>query len=220
MSRQLKLLVIAGARPNFMKVAPLMKAIRRRNSHAGNGEARLDARLVHTGQHYDEAMSEIFFRELGIRPPDINLAVGSGSHAVQTAKIMTGFEAICESEKPEWVVLAHGTQAIYKFGAVDERFQHLRLTNLVMWAAIKRCASLGFQTYHFGRTSLHDAALRRFKQGWGCRERLLEYFCIDLRTGGFVSKPDRANGWAAHQISRLPIPVVRQMGAVLYQQLI
>jgi len=105
MSRQLKLLVIAGARPNFMKVAPLMKAIGRRNSHAGDGEVQLDARLVHTGQHYDEAMSEIFFRELGIRPPDINLAVGSGSHAVQTAKIMTGFEAICESEKPEWVVV-------------------------------------------------------------------------------------------------------------------
>jgi UDP-N-acetylglucosamine 2-epimerase (non-hydrolysing) len=105
MSRQLKLLVIAGARPNFMKVAPLMKAIREHNSGNENGGDAIGARLVHTGQHYDEAMSEVFFRELGIQPPDINLGVGSGSHAVQTARIMTGFETVCEQEKPGWVVV-------------------------------------------------------------------------------------------------------------------
>ena len=65
----------------------------------------IDARLVHTGQHYDEAMSDVFFRELGIQPPDMNLGVGSGSHAVQTARIMTGFETVCEQEKPDWVVV-------------------------------------------------------------------------------------------------------------------
>lgn len=102
---QTKVLVIAGARPNFMKVAPLMKALEEHASaHADNGSA-MQARLVHTGQHYDEAMSEVFFRELGIRPPDINLGVGSGSHAAQTAKIMTGFEQVCEQEKPDWVVV-------------------------------------------------------------------------------------------------------------------
>lgn len=105
MSRQLKLLVIAGARPNFMKVAPLMKAIRKHNLRKANGAKKIAARLVHTGQHYDEAMSEVFFRELGIQPPDINLGVGSGSHAVQTARIMTGFETVCEQERPDWVVV-------------------------------------------------------------------------------------------------------------------
>jgi UDP-N-acetylglucosamine 2-epimerase (non-hydrolysing) len=105
MSRQLKLLIIAGARPNFMKVAPLMKAISQHNSRKENGEKTIDARLVHTGQHYDEAMSDVFFRELGIQPPDMNLGVGSGSHAVQTARIMTGFETVCEQEKPDWVVV-------------------------------------------------------------------------------------------------------------------
>ena len=73
-------------------------------AHASNGSA-MQARLVHTGQHYDEVMSELFFRELGIRAPDINLGVGSGSHATQTAKIMTGFERVCEQEKPDWVVV-------------------------------------------------------------------------------------------------------------------
>jgi UDP-N-acetylglucosamine 2-epimerase (non-hydrolysing) len=103
--KQTKVLVIAGARPNFMKVAPLMKALEEHAArHANNGLA-MQARLVHTGQHYDEAMSEVFFRELGIRPPDINLGVGSGSHAAQTAKIMTGFEQVCVQEKPDWVVV-------------------------------------------------------------------------------------------------------------------
>lgn len=101
----LKVLVIAGARPNFMKVAPIIKAIERRGSQAGGELPNIDVRLLHTGQHYDEAMSEVFFRELGIRPPDINLGVGSGSHAVQTAKIMTGFETVCLQEKPDWVVV-------------------------------------------------------------------------------------------------------------------
>jgi len=102
---KLNIMVIAGARPNFMKVAPLMRALETRQVGEGNGAPAIRAQLVHTGQHYDEAMSEVFFRELGIRQPDINMGVGSGSHAVQTAKIMTGFEAVCEREKPDWVVV-------------------------------------------------------------------------------------------------------------------
>lgn len=105
MTRKLKLLIIAGARPNFMKVAPLIKYIR---GYGGAGElngVRLEYRLVHTGQHYDEKMSDVFFGELGIPAPDINLGVGSGSHAVQTANVMTKFEPVCEQEKPDWVVV-------------------------------------------------------------------------------------------------------------------
>src|SRR5262245_33569897 len=103
--KSLKVLVIAGARPNFMKVAPLMKAIKEYNSSIRNGSPAIDARLLHTGQHYDERMSEIFFGELGIPAPDINLGVGSGSHAVQTANVMTRFETLCEQERPDWIVV-------------------------------------------------------------------------------------------------------------------
>jgi UDP-N-acetylglucosamine 2-epimerase (non-hydrolysing) len=96
--RPLRLLLVAGARPNFMKVAPLMRSFRKRPD-------RFAPRLVHTGQHYDEAMSDVFFEELGIPRPDRHLGVGSGSHAVQMARIMEAFEPVLVEEKPDWVVV-------------------------------------------------------------------------------------------------------------------
>ena len=101
---QIKLLLVAGARPNFMKVAPLIKAAQARNAR-GDGGPSLECRLIHTGQHYDAQMSDVFFRELGIPSPHANLEAGSGSHAVQTANIMIGFEPVCLAEKPDWVVV-------------------------------------------------------------------------------------------------------------------
>ena len=105
MTRKIKMLVIAGARPNFMKVAPLIKSMRARNEQEQQSAGKIDYRLVHTGQHYDGQMSDIFFGELGIPHPDINLGVGSGSHAVQTAHVMMRFEPVCEVEKPHWIVV-------------------------------------------------------------------------------------------------------------------
>jgi UDP-N-acetylglucosamine 2-epimerase (non-hydrolysing) len=99
---QLKVLIIAGARPNFMKIAPLIKAIEARNQQESGV---IDWRLVHTGQHYDAKMSHIFFGELGIPAPDVNLNVGSGTHAIQTANIMKEFEPVCVNERPDWVVV-------------------------------------------------------------------------------------------------------------------
>ncbi len=93
----LKVLCVCGARPNFMKVAPLLEAFRQTGA--------IESRLVHTGQHYDAAMSALFFDELGIPRPDVNLEVGSASHAVQTAEVMKRFEPILISERPDWVVV-------------------------------------------------------------------------------------------------------------------
>jgi UDP-N-acetylglucosamine 2-epimerase (non-hydrolysing) len=105
MNNHLKLLLVAGARPNFMKIAPVIHAIWVNNA-ACNGSGRpIEFCLVHTGQHYDEKMSGVFFKELGIPQPDVNLEVGSGSHAVQTANIMLAFEPVCLREKPDWVVV-------------------------------------------------------------------------------------------------------------------
>ena len=94
-----RVVVVAGARPNFMKVAPLLHEMDRRGT--------LDAFLVHTGQHYDAAMSDGFFRDLGIRKPDAHLAVGSGTHAVQTAEVMMRIEPIL-TEKATAAVLVVG----------------------------------------------------------------------------------------------------------------
>src|SRR5947207_2884705 len=105
MNRNIKVLFVAGARPNFMKVAPLIKSVRAYGTDGRQNGATLEYKLVHTGQHYDEKMSGIFFGELGIPAPDINLEVGSGSHAVQTANLLSKFEPVCETEKPDWVVV-------------------------------------------------------------------------------------------------------------------
>jgi UDP-N-acetylglucosamine 2-epimerase (non-hydrolysing) len=101
----MKMILVAGARPNFMKIAPLVRAIHQHNEKPNNNFARIEFLLVHTGQHYDIQMSDVFFRDFGLPKPDINLEVGSGSHAVQTANIMTGFESICIEKQPDWVVV-------------------------------------------------------------------------------------------------------------------
>ncbi len=88
--------IIAGARPNFMKIAPIIRAIGARAAEGG----RLRHRLVHTGQHYDERMSGDFFRQLGIPAPDVNLEVGSGTQAEQTGAIMTRYEKLLLERKP------------------------------------------------------------------------------------------------------------------------
>lgn len=105
-ARALKVIIVAGARPNFMKVAPLLQRIHAHNeAQPARSGTRITPCLVHTGQHYDPKMSDVFFQELGIGAPDINLGVGSGSHAAQTAAVMVGFETVIERERPDWVVV-------------------------------------------------------------------------------------------------------------------
>lgn len=93
-----RITIVAGARPNFMKVAPLLVELRK-------FPQRFEPMLVHTGQHYDAGMSDIFFEELEIPPPDMHLGVGSGSHAEQTAMVMIAFEKVCLEHRPDLVVV-------------------------------------------------------------------------------------------------------------------
>lgn len=92
----MRLLHVVGARPNFPKLAPV---------HRAAGAAGLEQTVVHTGQHYDDALSASFFRDLGIRAPDVNLEVGSLSHAQQVARIMERFEPVLERQRPDWLVV-------------------------------------------------------------------------------------------------------------------
>ena len=91
------IIVVVGARPNFMKMAPLYSELKKRN---------LNTLLLHTGQHYDQNMSNIFFEELKMPKPDIYLGVGSETHARQTAKIMIDFERVCLEKKPQRIIVA------------------------------------------------------------------------------------------------------------------
>lgn len=96
MSSLVRVVCVAGARPNFMKVKPVMAALEERGA---------DVVLVHTGQHYDDAMSQVFLTELGIRPPDHSLGVGSGTHAEQTGGVMAAFEPLLEDVAPDVVAV-------------------------------------------------------------------------------------------------------------------
>jgi len=93
----MKAFLIAGARPNFMKIAPIYREALKYN--------QVKCKIVHTGQHYDYEMSEAFFEDLELPKPDFFLNAGSGTHAVQTAKIMTAFEELCVKEQPDVVIV-------------------------------------------------------------------------------------------------------------------
>jgi UDP-N-acetylglucosamine 2-epimerase (non-hydrolysing) len=92
----MRAICVAGARPNFMKIKPVLAALEQRG---------VEVILVHTGQHYDQAMSDTFFAELDLRAPDIHLGVGSGTHAEQTARVMTAFEPVVDTYRPDVVVV-------------------------------------------------------------------------------------------------------------------
>jgi len=106
----MKIVNVVGARPNLIKIAPLMSAYA--------GYPSIEALLVHTGQHYDETMSELFFEQLGIPVPDINLEVGSASHAVQTAEIMKAFEGVLVDHRPDVVLVVGDVNSTIACGLV------------------------------------------------------------------------------------------------------
>lgn len=108
----MKIISVVGARPNFMKIAPFIKAIKEYNSKiAAKRSQRITHILVHTGQHYDDRMSKAFFESLGIPEADINLGIGSGSHAEQVGNTMIAFEKVLLEEKPDWIVVVGDVNA-------------------------------------------------------------------------------------------------------------
>jgi UDP-N-acetylglucosamine 2-epimerase (non-hydrolysing) len=109
-----KILCVAGARPNFMKIAPILRAF---HAHPG-----FEAKLIHTGQHYDAKLSQIFFEELRIPRPDRELEVGSGSHARQTADIMQRFEPVLVEEQPHGVLVVGDVNSTIACALVVAKF--------------------------------------------------------------------------------------------------
>jgi len=105
----MKIVSIVGARPQFIKAAPVSRAIRDHNEKKKN--PRITEFLVHTGQHYDHGMSQVFFDELGLAEPDLNLGVGSGSHGRQTGQMLVLIEEVLLAEKPDFVLVYGDTNS-------------------------------------------------------------------------------------------------------------
>ena len=117
----MKALLVAGARPNFMKIAPLY--------HAALEAGKIDVKIVHTGQHYDYEMSQAFFKDLKLPEPHFFLNAGSGSHAQQTAKIMVAFEELCGKERPELVIVVGDVNSTLAASIVAKK-QNIRVAHV------------------------------------------------------------------------------------------
>ena len=120
--KRLRIMSVVGARPNFMKIAPLVRELAR-------FPEQIEHCLVHTGQHYDAAMSDAFFRDLGIPAPDVDLEIGSGSHAEQVGRTMIAFEKVIQARKPEWVVVVGDVNATCAC-SITAKKEHVRVAHI------------------------------------------------------------------------------------------
>ena len=158
-----KIILVAGARPNFMKIAPLM--------HAFKNHPSIEAILVHTGQHYDAKMSQSFFDDLDIPAPKINLEIGSASHAVQTARIMEAFEKVCLDEQPNAILVVGDVNSTVacslvaaKMGITSIHYEAgLRSNDRTMPEEINRLATDAISDYFI--TTSDDATENLFNEG-------------------------------------------------------
>jgi len=117
----MKIISVVGARPNFIKISPFIKAIN--NYNASNSDVAIEHLLVHTGQHYDNRMSKSFFESLNIPNADINLGIGSGTHAEQVGNTMIEFEKVCLLERPDWIVVVGDVNATLACSITAKKLQ-------------------------------------------------------------------------------------------------
>ena len=145
----MKVLLVAGARPNFMKIAPIFRESLKKD--------QVDCKVVHTGQHYDYEMSQAFFEDLELPEPNFFLNAGSGSHSGQTARIMIAFEKLCEDEKPDLVVVVGDVNSTLACSIVAKKLlidvahveAGLRSFDLTMPEEINRMVTDSISDYFF-----------------------------------------------------------------------
>jgi hypothetical protein len=156
-------------------------------------------------------------RRHGMPPQPFSFFQEIHRHILQAGKGWIALARVGRISVAGAVFFRFGSTAVYKYGASDDKFQQLRANNLVMWQSIQRLSHEGIQALDFGRTSLRNEGLRRFKLGWGTTERPIDYFRYDCRNECFVSADDRSSGWQNQLFRMLPTPISRLMGAVLYK---
>ena len=162
----MKITLVAGARPNFMKIAPIIRAIDESNHQKSK---RISYRLVHTGQHYDEKLSNVFFKELGLPEPDINLGVGSGTQAEQTARIMVEFEKDLLQHPTDLVIVVGDVTSTMACAIVakkmDTRVAHveggIRSFDMSMPEEVNRMVTDSIADYFFTTSEFANENLKR-----------------------------------------------------------
>jgi UDP-N-acetylglucosamine 2-epimerase (non-hydrolysing) len=161
----MKVDLIAGARPNFMKIAPLIKAIKKSKGEGNN----IDFRLVHTGQHYDRNMSDNFFQQLGIPDPDVNLGGGGGTQAEQTSRIMIGYEKLL-MEAPSDLCLVVGDVTSTMACSIVAKKQHIKVAHveagirsgdITMPEEVNRIVTDSITDYFFTTSAIANSNLRK-----------------------------------------------------------
>ncbi len=158
-------------------------------------------------------------RRHGLPPQPIRFFENIAHHVLLRGQGFVVMARLEERPLAAAVFFHHDAQALYKFGASDYAFQHLRPTNLMMWEAIKRYAQNGFSRLHLGRTSMSNEGLRRFKLGFGASEDKIEYYKYDFVNERYVTDVDRAEGWFNRVFKCLPPPLLRLAGRLLYPHL-
>ncbi|MBM4320272.1 MAG: UDP-N-acetyl glucosamine 2-epimerase, partial [Deltaproteobacteria bacterium] len=126
---ELEIVTVIGARPQFVKAAAVSRAVAEHNRHAGASAVRLVERIIHTGQHYDPSMSQLFFEELGIPQPACNLGVGSGPHGQQTGRMLERLEQVLLARPPHWVLVYGDTNSTLA-GALAAAKLHLPVAHV------------------------------------------------------------------------------------------
>ena len=180
-------------------------------------QIQFDSRPEAISQYY--ALHCMTRRKHGVPPQPARFFINIGRYVLGAGRGFVGF-ALWQSKPIAAAVYFHyGQQAFYKFGASDYRFQHLRPNNLLMWEAMKHCASLGCTSLHLGRTSLVNDGLRRFKESFGAQEETLSYAKYDFKRAAFVQDVDRAQGPLNQLFRCLPPALFRLAGALLYPHL-
>ncbi len=108
-----------------------------------------------------------------------------------------------------------GKKALFKYGASDKRYQHLRANNLVMWEAIREYCNKGYKTFCFGRTEIENKGLRQFKNGWGASERIIRYYRYDFKKNHFVNGNSHVSGFHNKVFNKTPVPILKMIGSAL-----
>jgi UDP-N-acetylglucosamine 2-epimerase (non-hydrolysing) len=210
----MRVFLVAGARPNFMKIAPIYRASLERKD--------VECQIVHTGQHYDHDMSQVFFDDLGIPAPRFHLEAGSGSHATQTAKIMVAFEEICEKERPDLVLVVGDVNSTLACSIVAKKLlikvahveAGLRSFDLAMPEEINRMVTDSISDYFF---VTEESGVQNLLKEGKPREQI--HFVGHVMIDNLLYQKDQLDGGAADVTRFTVYPLKKDLGRYAFMTL-